>query len=427
MVRMVIVGFSLIMASWWFGLVFYPPTPNAKSYIHEFLYLTGLLAWACMVASLVIAARPAWIERVTRTSLDRLYLWHRYLAIAALVLTIIHWYGKELSAPFMRFFVLEPFKRQVSQSATNWDIFWSWVRQVTDLTIEPVTMIVLFLVVVSFVRYLPYNHWFRLHKLFPILFIPLSIHCIRMMDGADVMLPFGMLNVVITLVGLWFSFQILFFGVGNQKRMVAKVVGVQNLSNYTCLKIKPEHAVAAQAGQFFFLSVDGKEYHPFSIAQLNGDETLDFIVKNSGDYTSTVIPKLAIGNCLYIEGPWGGFLPNVSNADQVWVASGVGIVPFMSWMQYFSNCEGERHIELLWCVKNQQQEALMPKVVDLCKSSRVMLRVFDSKKCRFNPSSYFEEKPSVPWIATCTQQKLNDEIVSATKQVNIHHEYFQWR
>ena len=87
--RKIVFGFcALTVATWLLNLGFNPPAMNGRSLTHEVFFLNGVLAWGLMAMAIVIAARPAWLEKVTATPLDELYKWHRTLGIWAAVLTL---------------------------------------------------------------------------------------------------------------------------------------------------------------------------------------------------------------------------------------------------------------------------------------------------------------------------------------------------
>ena len=82
--RKIVFGFcALTVATWLLNLGFNPPAMNGRGLTHEVFFLNGVLAWGLMAMAIVIAARPAWLEKVTATPLDELYKWHRTLGIWA--------------------------------------------------------------------------------------------------------------------------------------------------------------------------------------------------------------------------------------------------------------------------------------------------------------------------------------------------------
>ena len=90
-------------------------------------------------------------------------------------------------------------------------------------------------------------------------------------------------------------------------------------------------------GQFVFVDFhqDGisAETHPFSIASTPGQTTLEVVVRSLGDYTSRLM-GLKPGAMARVEGPFGRFTYHRHrNRDQIWIAGGIGITPFMSMVQ----------------------------------------------------------------------------------------------
>ena len=72
--RKIVFGFcALTVATWLLNLGFNPPAINGRGLTHEVFFLNGVLAWGLMAMAIVIAARPAWLEKVTATPLDELY------------------------------------------------------------------------------------------------------------------------------------------------------------------------------------------------------------------------------------------------------------------------------------------------------------------------------------------------------------------
>ncbi len=51
---------------------------------------SGILAMVCMSVAMILALRPVWLED-RFDGLDKMYRFHKWLGIAALVLAIVHW------------------------------------------------------------------------------------------------------------------------------------------------------------------------------------------------------------------------------------------------------------------------------------------------------------------------------------------------
>ena len=102
------------------------------------------------------------------------------------------------------------------------------------------------------------------------------------------------------------------------------------------LDVQPEPGTAPlryDAGQFAWITVGGRRFplfdHPFSIADSPKRPGLSFIIKEAGDFTSTV-GELPEGVAFGIDGPYGDFTLQSHQGDGVLLlAGGAGIGPIM--------------------------------------------------------------------------------------------------
>src|SRR5690606_38547725 len=73
-----------------------------------------------------------------------------------------------------------------------------------------------------------------------------------------------------------------------------------------------------------------REPHPFTIAS-GKDGRVHFVVRALGDYTGKLVAQTVPGMHAEIYGPYGRFERRPA-AREVWIAGGVGITPFISWL-----------------------------------------------------------------------------------------------
>lgn len=89
-------------------------------------------------------------------------------------------------------------------------------------------------------------------------------------------------------------------------------------------------------GQFAMLFLEGKEgwhRHPFTISSSPQDKVLRFAVKALGDGTSELADIVRPGVPAVIGGPFGRFSHDKGTSTQVWIAGGIGVTPFLSWLR----------------------------------------------------------------------------------------------
>lgn len=430
--KKIVFGFVVLTCAFW-GINLYvnPVAMNARSVVHEAFFLNGVLAWGFMAMAIVIAARPAWLERITNTPLDALYRWHRTIGIWAAVLTFIHFFTKTLMKPVLAMMTLEPVvKAAPNPNIAGFDAFWAWLRGASNTAAEWVTILGAVLFVVSFVSYVRYHKWLTTHRLFSIIFIVVAFHSIRLMDAADYVTPFGILNIALTVVGAWYSIVLLVRGAGHEKTVRGEIVENKTAGGLSFVTVRPIRALPLKAGEFVFLRTAGHEKHPFSVAGVNADGTFNLAVKALGDYTSGSVPELAKGETVFVEGPWGHFQPDYTVKNQLWLAGGVGIAPFCAWLEDAAkNAHGA--IKLVWCIKSKDAEPLYARVMKLAEAAGVALEVYESKKKRLVAHELFAT--GVPeQVSLCAGERLADSVAKAYVSAggssgNIRKEYFKWR
>jgi predicted ferric reductase len=90
------------------------------------------------------------------------------------------------------------------------------------------------------------------------------------------------------------------------------------------------------AGQFaivYLEAKDGWHRHPFTISSAPHERVLRVTVKALGDYTSRLQELVEPGMPAVIGGPHGRFDHARGTDDQIWIAGGVGVTPFLSWLR----------------------------------------------------------------------------------------------
>lgn len=430
---------ALTTVAWLFGLWVDPPALNGRGVTHEVFYWNGVLAWGFMAMAIVIAARPAWLERVTKTPLDELYRWHRTLGFWALGLSVVHWVTKTLMQPILSLMTLDPVPKIVRGELAGFDLFWSQIRPFAVDSSIWATAIALLLGAMVFVKAIRYSKWLLWHKLFSVLFILLSVHSIRLMDPADAFLPLGWINIAVTLVGLRYSAVLLVRGAGREKTVKAAVTDVRVDRDVTLLTVRPEKPLSVRPGEFAFLATDGEEKHPFSVASVRPDGTLLFAVKALGDYTTNTVPTIAAGDVVSVEGPWGAFTPAFLEADgkdgshhEVWVAGGIGIAPFYAWLESAAKRKNAAPCaKLVWCIRDRAAEPLFGRIEWLARKAGVSLHVVESKIARLDAAALFRE--GLPEsLALCAGTGLSNAVIDAYlkaggKRSAVRREHFDWR
>jgi predicted ferric reductase/mono/diheme cytochrome c family protein len=116
------------------------------------------------------------------------------------------------------------------------------------------------------------------------------------------------------------------------------------------------------------------QFHPFSITAAPGDPTLTITVKAVGDYTRA-LRRLEPGAEAVVEGPYGSFSHrNVPNRNQIWIAGGIGVTPFLS-MARSLRYANEPAVDFYYCVENAEEAHFLEELRALA-DRREDFRVF---------------------------------------------------
>ena len=101
---------ALAGAAWLMALWGPQPAPPAWGDVwwwrNQLMLLTGVAAWALMSLIMVLAVRPAWLEKPL-DGLDKSYRLHKWAGIGAIVLALLH-YGLQLSRSLLAAWVGRP-------------------------------------------------------------------------------------------------------------------------------------------------------------------------------------------------------------------------------------------------------------------------------------------------------------------------------
>ncbi len=136
------------------------------------------------------------------------------------------------------------------------------------------------------------------------------------------------------------------------------------------LVVQPKKQISFKPGQFFFLRLDGRKLyarHPFSVSSSPDEKNLSFTIKLAGRFTQHA-QKLKPGENIQIEGPFGNFIPREKEKEQVFIAGGVGITPFMSMINYNKNSKVKNKITLLYGSK-KEKDIIFKKELDSISES----------------------------------------------------------
>ena len=303
------------------------------------MQLTGILAIGFMSVALLLALRLRFPESLLG-GLDKMYRLHKWLGIAALVLSILHWVlsrapGWAVSLGWLqrgsrppRMPITDPIKaflasqRGFAEGIGEWTFYASVV-----------------LIVLALLRYFPYRWFYKTHRLLAIAYLVLVLHAAVLMTYEYWMTPLGGVVALLLVGGSIAAVLALADRVGASRRVIGRIVDLHHFPGVRTLETRIELGdgwPGHMPGQFAFAMSDPAEGpHPYTIASAWDDSTrqITLIAKELGDHTARLRHKLRIGQPVRLEGPYGRFTFDDGAERQIWIAGGIGITPFIARME----------------------------------------------------------------------------------------------
>lgn len=423
-------------SAWWLGLAAARPADGAGLWIarQEGLYLTGLLAIALMSLSMLLATRPAWLERPLG-GLDRVYRLHKWAGILGVGLGAVHWLIKQSSGTL---------KSLIGSAGRppkiKYDGLVEVLREFADDMGEPALYLALAMLVVAVWRRFPYHLWRELHRAMPVLYLMLAVHAAMLAPPGYWRQPVGTLLAAALAVGVVSSAISLLGLIGRRRQFNGSVIALKAQDGIAEIRCRldrqwPGH----RPGQFAFITFNRVEgAHPFTIASADrGDRTLTFLVKALGDFTETLARRVEAGQAVTVEGPYGCFQfeRRDPHSRQFWVAGGIGISPFMSWLEFLQLHPEQAHrADLHYCTGDRESDRLVDRLHTLCeKLPGIRLHVHSARhgqKLSANSLQLAEQQPAEVWF--CGPKGLAEALKAGLKtrwngRLRFHQEAFEMR
>ena len=329
--------------------------------------LTGLVGLVMYSINLIYSTRLRFLERLFG-GLNRVYIAHHVLGGLALILLSFHPVFLALRYVFTSFkqaaLLLLPngltpveavFNTKLDSHAVvleQWAIFFGLIAFWG--------MVVLLLV--TFFINIPYRIWLLTHKFLGLAFFFAGLHVLFITSDTTTHPALMAYMLVWTGLGLVaFAYKTLLGHILIRRRpYIVTEVNVLPGSVVQMALTPERQPLSFRPGQFVFirfLDADAagisREWHPFSISSGTADANLEISVKGLGDYSSklTALPN---GAHAEIEGAYGRFsFVHYRNPQQIWVAGGIGITPFLSMAR--SLPAGDYRIDLYYSVKTASE------------------------------------------------------------------------
>ncbi len=357
---------TLVTLAWgWDALVAGTPSGGATLWVlrQEALYLSGLLSIALMSVAMYLATRPTWLE-APLGGMDRVYRTHRWAAILGGGFAALHWLI-ELSSDLLKAII----GREGRVPQENFGGFIEVLRDLAEDLGEWAIYALLAMLAISLWQRFPYRVWRFLHRAMPVLYLMLAFHALLLAPTDYWTQPLGLLLALLIAGGVYGSVLSLSGRIGRSRQLDGSVVALDHPAT-DVLGVRcrldagwPGH----RPGQFAFVSFDdGEGQHPFTIASADhGDGEISFQIKALGDYTRQLARRLAVGQPVRIEGPYGRFdiARQQRGAQQIWIAGGIGVTPFLAWLEAQQDSPAQApSADLHYCTHDRETDAFVSRL-----------------------------------------------------------------
>jgi predicted ferric reductase len=340
--RLVIIGVALLNVVLWLATL---PLPALDS-LYALYFTAEIFASTAVVliaTALVLVARPAFLEPYFG-GLDRMYQAHKQFAMTAFLLLVAH-------------FLLIPDSEVTALSKSLGVLAMVGILILLLITIAPRVP------VVSRLLHLPYHRWRIAHKFLGLFFIVGVVHHLTAGPISARTAP-GLYMMAFALVGVAAYAYKQLFARWLEPYRPHVVERVQHL-NGTCVEVtlRPTgQPINYRAGQFAFVyfadDPNLREPHPFTVSSAPHEETLRLTIKGSGDWTRHLLRHLKAGARAAVHGGFGMFNYKHGGRQQVWLAGGIGVTPFLSWLRDL-NGRPAIDVDFFWGVHSEEDAVFL--------------------------------------------------------------------
>jgi predicted ferric reductase len=186
------------------------------------------------------------------------------------------------------------------------------------------------------------------------------------------------------------------------------------------------------AGQFVVVAFGGRsgwERHPFSVSSEPSRQDLEVTIKASGDYTSALLERVRPGVPAKIAGPFGGFDYRRGGDLQAWIAGGIGVTPFLSWIRSIDGTL-DREVHFFYSTA-RAEDALHRDEVDRAAVAHPSLHVHhvaSETDGRLTAERVLSALPAgaSPWVYMCGPAPMMRSLAAGFRKAGVARQHMRW-
>uniref|UniRef100_A0A673Z4M1 NAD(P)H oxidase (H2O2-forming) n=1 Tax=Salmo trutta TaxID=8032 RepID=A0A673Z4M1_SALTR len=337
----------------------------AISFLYPYMLLT-------VCRNLITLGRETFLNQYI--PFDAAIDFHRFMAMSALLLTVVHSLGHVVNVYVFSVSDLSIlaclFPKVLVNNGSEMPMKWSWwfFQTVPGLTGILLLFIFAFMYVFAthYFRRISFRGFWLTHYLYVVVYILVIIHgsfaLLQEPRFYIYLIPPGLLFLLDKLISL------------NRKKVEIPVVNATLLpSEVTHLEFKRPQGFVYRSGQWVrvaCLALGTDEYHPFTLTSAPHEETLSLHIRAVGPWTSHLREAYAPNNLeqlrtypkLYLDGPFGEGHQDWTDFEvAVLVGGGIGVTPFASILKdlvFKSSVKFKiqcKKVYFIWVTRTQRQ------------------------------------------------------------------------
>jgi predicted ferric reductase len=339
--------------------------PNfLRQYAGEVIGSNNIILMAC---SLFLSTRPKWAEKYFG-GLDKMYMTHRRTGTAAFLLIFLH----VLTVPI---------------TTTGWRLG-NYLAVIAFTGIISIVLITLAprIPFLSRLTSGDYDDWKKLKRWIGIFFILAFIHALTIGNPLHALIAITWVQIFFVIGTVSYLYTEIFGGIFKKflPYQVEAVKHPNNSSTEVTLRARKGPIQKHRAGQFLFVRFPGEkdlnESHPFTISSAPAEEVLRLTIKASGNFTRELFARLKDGTDAIIEGAYGMFNYKTGGPKQIWIAGGIGLTPFLSFIR---DMDGhlQHKVDLYYTVRHPEEAIFVDELESAAaKNSNLKVHIRYSAK-----------------------------------------------
>ncbi|HSL45953.1 MAG TPA: hypothetical protein VK897_21145 [Anaerolineales bacterium] len=346
--NLVIIASVILTVLVWFV---FPPLNDGtddtfvRRYAGEIL---GSIVIVLLSFSLFLSTRAKWAEPYFG-GLDRMYITHRRTSTVAFLLLFVHLLTVPISINDMR--------------------IGNYIAIVAFIGIVSIVLVTLAPRVPFLSKWLTggtYDGWKRLHRFIGIFFILGFIHSLTV-KALDALIAITWVQMFFILGTVSYLYTEIFGGFF-KKYVPYHVEAVKHPNGSTTeVTLRPAKGPIKKqrAGQFLFVHFPQdkilRESHPFTISSAPHEDVIRLTIKASGDFTRYLFNHLKPEMGAVIDGAYGMFDYKTGGQKQIWLAGGIGLTPFLSFIRDM-NGSLAHDVDLYYTVRHPEEALFVEEI-----------------------------------------------------------------